>query len=83
MPELKLLIIYLRSGWMLVSRKKYPTWRQVQEEFPDYMTSFGPWPLPKVLKFLEDEYPTEYTVNDAERIKRFLETKWETLALFN
>src|SRR5260370_24523108 len=60
MPELKLHIIYLRSGWMLVSKKKYPTWRQIQEEFPDFMNSFGPWPLSDVLKFLEDEYATEY-----------------------
>jgi hypothetical protein len=83
MPELKLHIIYLRSGWLLVSKKEYPTWRQIQEEFADYMASFGPWPLSDVLKFLEDEYPTEYTPNDAERIKRFLDSKFETLALFH
>jgi hypothetical protein len=67
---------------MLVSKKNYPTWRQIQEEFPDFMTSLGPWPLPDALQFLEDEYPAKYTGDDGERIKRFLKTDSETLALF-
>jgi hypothetical protein len=83
MPEPKLHIVYLRSGWMLVSKKNYPTWRQIQEEFPDFMISLGPWPFSDVLKFLEDEYSTRYKATDAARIQRFLETKYETLALFN
>ena len=83
MSEPKVHIIYLRSGWMLVSKKRYPTWRQIQEEFPDFMTSLGPWPFSDVLKFLEDEYSTRYKATDAMRIQRFLETKYQTLALFN
>ena len=53
------------------------------EEFPDFMTSLGPWPFSDVLKFLEDEYSTRYKATDAMRIQRFLETKYQTLALFN
>src|SRR5260370_37854103 len=83
MPEPKLYIIDLRSAWMLVSRKKYRTWRQIQEEYPDYMASLGPWPLSKTLNFLENEYSYRYTAIDGSRIHRFLESSYETLALFH
>jgi hypothetical protein len=83
MPELKLHFIFLRSGWLLVSKKKYPTWKQIQDEYSDYMASFGPWTVLKIFRFLEDEYPTEFGKKDADRISRFLDMNCDTLALFN
>ena len=50
-------IIYLRSGRMLLSKKEYLSWREIQNEYEDYMTSLGPWSVEEVIEFLREEYP--------------------------
>ncbi len=37
-------------------KKKYGEWIQIQEEFPDYKASLGPWSLDEVIDFLNEEY---------------------------
>ena len=32
-------LIFLRSNKMLLSRKTYSDWREIQDEYEDYMTS--------------------------------------------
>jgi hypothetical protein len=72
-------IIYLESK-MLLSRKQYPGWRQIQEEFPDYKTSLGPWPVSEVLDFLRAEYPISQPFT-REQIERFLASDEESIAV--
>ena len=71
-------IIYLESR-MLLSRKLYSGWREIQDEFADYMTSLGPWPVVAVLDFLRTEYPADPPFTE-EQIERFLMSDDETLA---
>lgn len=55
--SVQLHIIYLRSGRVLLSKKEYSSWREIQDEYEDYMTSLGPWSAEDVLGFLREEYP--------------------------
>lgn len=75
-------IAYLRSGAMWLTKKPYQDWREIQEEFEDYMTSLGPWSAPELLDFLQSEYPKEMTPAEADRIKAFFASDEPTFALF-
>ncbi|WP_183031986.1 hypothetical protein [Cupriavidus sp. UME77] len=48
-------IIYAGTR-ILLSRKPYLSWREIQEEFCDYTASLGPWSEVEVTEFLSDEY---------------------------
>lgn len=48
-------IIYAGTR-ILLSRKPYLSWREIQEEFCDYSASLGPWSEVEVTEFLSDEY---------------------------
>jgi hypothetical protein len=67
---------------VLLTKKPYSTWREIQDEFADYMTSLGPWPVADVLQFLHDEYPADAGPEEAERINRFMSSTEETFLLF-
>jgi hypothetical protein len=54
-----LYLIYLRSGPMLLSRKPYADWREIQDEWDDYMTSLGPWTVEDVVGFFEQQYGSD------------------------
>jgi hypothetical protein len=55
-PAMKLHIIYT-VGSMLLSRKAYASWREIQAEYPDYKTSLGPWSVEQVVEYLQSDYP--------------------------
>ncbi len=76
--ETTLHIIYLESR-MLLSKKRYSGWREVQNEFADYKASLGPWPATEVLDFLHTEYPKSCPFSD-EQVRRFLDSDDETIA---
>ncbi|MEP0356141.1 hypothetical protein [Paraglaciecola sp.] len=52
---MELHIIYTDSN-VVLSKKKYAKWIQIQEEFPDYKASLGPWSFNEVIDYLEGEY---------------------------
>lgn len=49
-------VIFLRSDALLISRKPYADWREIQDEWDDYMTSLGPWTVEDVVGFFEQQY---------------------------
>ena len=63
---------------MLLSRKRYSGWREIQDEFADYKTSLGPWPVADILEFLRMEYATHAPFTE-EQIEQFLISENETL----
>ena len=67
-------IIYLRDGGVLLSKKNYSDWRQIQDEFIDYMASLGPWPVEEVIVFLIDEYKLPLPESVAQRIREFADS---------
>ena len=49
-------VIYLRSGGMVLSKKNFASWRDIQDEYEDYMASLGPWTVEEMIDFLGTEY---------------------------
>jgi hypothetical protein len=49
-------VIYLRPDGMLLSKKPYSDWREIQDEYADYMTSLGPFSEEELLDFFSEEY---------------------------
>lgn len=52
-------LVYLRSGPVLLTRKPYADWREIQDEWDDYMTSLGPWTAEDVVEFFRDDFGDE------------------------
>lgn len=49
-------IIYLDDD-MLISKKKYEVWREIQDEYENYKASLGPWSGEEIIEYLGEEYP--------------------------
>jgi len=76
--EALLYVIYLESR-MLLSKRCYSSWRQIQDEFADYKASLGPWPVAEVLDFFRTDYPSHCPFT-REQVERFLLSDDETIA---
>lgn len=67
---MRLHIIYTESE-VVLSKKNYASWQDVQQDFPDYKASLGPWLDADVVKYLDAEYsnifPSAYTQISALR----------------
>ncbi|MBW4461453.1 MAG: hypothetical protein KME47_14630 [Nodosilinea sp. WJT8-NPBG4] len=53
---MELHIIYTETE-VLLSKKQYGSWQEIQAEFSDYKTSLGPWPADAVIDYLQTDYP--------------------------
>lgn len=42
---------------ILLSCEPYASWRDIQDAFPAYKTSLGPWCVDEVTEYLQQEYP--------------------------
>lgn len=51
-----LYIIYIETD-ILLSKRQYGSWREIQDEYQNYKASLGPWSVQEVIEFLSDEYP--------------------------
>ena len=74
-------LIYLRPGGMLVSKKRYSGWREIQDEYEYYMTSLGPFSEDGLLEFLAGEYGADaarWGFSSAE-VRAFMESDAEVL----
>lgn len=50
-------LIYTRSDRILISRRPYESWLQIQDDFADYMASLGPWSSDETIEYLSHEHP--------------------------
>ena len=41
---------------VIISKKFYPSWRDIQDEYLNYKTSLGAWSVDEVIDFLQTEY---------------------------
>lgn len=41
---------------MIISKKPYSGWREIQDEYEDFMTSLGPYTGEDLLDFFEQQY---------------------------
>jgi hypothetical protein len=42
---------------MMLSKKRYESWQEIQAEYPGYKASLGPWSVEEIEDFLQFEYP--------------------------
>ncbi|HEX8558047.1 MAG TPA: type II CAAX endopeptidase family protein [Pyrinomonadaceae bacterium] len=76
-------LVYLRPEGMLITKKQYADWRQIQDEHENFMTSLGPFDEEDVLDFFENQYGADearWGVTRAE-IRRFMASDETTLSL--
>lgn len=55
--DVSVYVIYLRDDRILLSRRRYDSWQQIQEGVVGYMASLGPWSPEATIEYLDDEYP--------------------------
>jgi hypothetical protein len=60
MAEAEIHIVFRRENPTTLTKKCYRDWREIQDEFDDYVTSLGPWTVSEVIDFWKTEYPTDY-----------------------
>lgn len=53
MEELHIIFI---EEQVLVSKKRYASWQEIQAEFDDYKASLGPWDTATTVSWLAEEY---------------------------
>lgn len=49
-------LLFLRSGRLLLVKRPDADWRQLQDEYADYMTSLGPWTDEEIATYFTDDY---------------------------
>lgn len=76
---MELHIIYTGSE-ILLSKKSYQSWREIQNEYSDFKASLGPWPVPETLEFLEFEY-LELDPPAATQVNQFVTSSSPTVVL--
>jgi hypothetical protein len=52
---MELHLVFTESN-IVLDKRQYEDWRQIQDAYPDYKASFGPWNLDEVIDFLSFEY---------------------------
>lgn len=69
-------VIYLRPDGMLLSKKQYSDWREIQDEYENYMTSLGPFSVDELEMFLSEQYGTDEGSRgfSREEIRSFMES---------
>lgn len=74
-------LVYLRGGGMLVTKKPDAGWREIQDEYEDYMTSLGPWTEGELIGFLGNQYGEDEAAwgFTRERIRAFMDSPDEVL----
>lgn len=72
-------IIYTKSR-MLISKKSDLSWREIQDEYVDYIASLGPWSAKDVADYLVEEYPN-LSPTGAEQVSKLIYGSEEYLEL--
>lgn len=67
---MKLHIVYTETA-VLLSKKSYISWKEIQNDFSEYKASLGPWSIEEVTLYLDDEYPN-IAESAATQISAFL-----------
>lgn len=52
---MELHLVFTESN-IVLDKKQYEDWRKIQDAYPDYKASLGPWSLDEVIDFLDHEY---------------------------
>lgn len=75
-------IIYLEDE-MHISKMEYGSWREIQDEYDNYMTSLGPRNSEEVVEYLNDEYSSLNPKAEIQVEKLFSSSKTSLRLTFN
>ena len=76
---MKLHIIFTTTD-MILSKKQYESWREIQDEYEVYKASLGPWEHDEVVDYLNEEYP-DLNPKAKTQVDNLLQSDNETNAL--
>jgi len=76
---MQLHIIYTETD-MLLSKRRYASWRDIQDEYQSFKTSLGPWEQDEIAEYLAAEYP-DLSPSAQEQIAALLSASNETIEL--
>ena len=76
---MRLHIIYTEAG-VLLSKRQYSSWRAIQDEYPGYKASLGPWTPEEVTDYLSQEY-SDLSSSASEQVGAFLAQPGEVAAV--
>ena len=68
---MKLSIIYTENE-VIISKKEYINWQEIQNEFDDFTTSLGPWGFEEVVDYLSNEYDS-LNPNAIDQVLKFVD----------
>lgn len=73
-------LIFLRSNKMLLSRKTYSDWREIQDEYEDYMTSLDFEAIMDVEEYIKVDY--KLTTDKAKyEVKKLINSTKDTIEI--
>jgi hypothetical protein len=49
-------LVFRRSGRLVLLKRPDLDWRILQEMYPDYMASLGPWPADEIASYFTNDY---------------------------
>lgn len=61
MDEARAHLVFLRPAGLLLVKRPDADWRQLQDDYPDFMTSLGPWAADEIAEY----FALDYTDDDA------------------
>jgi len=76
---MELHIIYTETE-MLLSKERFDSWREIQNQYADFKTSLGPWDHEAVVEYLASEY-SGLAPSAASQVEALLGTKVPALVL--
>jgi hypothetical protein len=72
-----LTLVFLRNG-VLLTKREYGDWRELQDQFFDFQTSLGPYNIDTLFGFLDEEYPSGLFVRT--QVEAFVESDAELMS---
>lgn len=56
MGESRAHLVFLRPDGLLLVRRPEADWRELQDEYPDYVASLGPWTGDEIVEYFTLDY---------------------------
>jgi hypothetical protein len=72
-------IIYTDTS-LLLSKRRYASWHDIQDAYHGFKTSLGPWNASEVITYLAEEHP-DLSPSAATQVAEFVARPEEAIAL--
>ena len=66
-----LLLVFTRHA-MVLSKRRYRSWQEVEDDFDDYISSLGPYSVDELFDYLTNDYTTSAVPFDRDEVERFV-----------